>query len=130
MGIGGIMSRTSLAAAILLFSFACILAQAGTLPARVDPTSNTQSTDQSDKSQTATIEGCVSGIVDSFVLTDAKGKTYDLTGDTVQLTNRVGHKVRVAGEEDRVEEAELIPAGGPVAAFRVEKVHSLSATCK
>jgi hypothetical protein len=123
---GEVMSKLSLGAIVLLSS-PWMLAVAGASSTDQNPTSRST---ESQQSQTATIEGCVSGIVDSFVLTDAKGKTYDLTGGTVQLAGRVGHKVRVLGEEDKVDEAEMILAGGPLAAFRVEKVHSLSATCK
>jgi hypothetical protein len=124
------MSKLSLGAVILLLSSAWTLAQVSTPPTDQNPTSGTQSTEQPDKSQTATIEGCLSSPVDTFVLTDANGKTYELTGDTTQLTGRVGHKVRLWGHADSVADAELITAGGPHAAFGVQKVHSLSAACK
>jgi hypothetical protein len=126
------MSRLLLGAAILLLSSAwtLTLARVSTPPADRNPTSSTQSSQQPAKSQTATLEGCLSGAVDDFVLTDTHGKTYELTGDTAQLTARVGNKVRVWGHADSAAEAELITAGGPHAAFGVEKVHSLSAACK
>ena len=126
-------------AAILILSSAWTLASAGALPADENPSSSTQSTQQSDKSQTAVIEGCVSGSVDSvttagnvdsFILTDAHGKRYELTGDPNLLIDRVGHKVRVLGHTDNVTEAELITAGQPHAAFEVQEVHSLSGACK
>ncbi len=124
------MGKLSLGAAILLLSATWTLAQASTPPTDQSPTSSTQSTRQSGKSQAATIEGCLSSNVDAFVLTDANGKTYELTGDTTQLTERVGHKVRFWGHDDSTADAELITAGGPHAAFGVKKVHSLSAACK
>ena len=123
------MSKLSLTA-ILLFSAAWTLATAGAPPRDENPTNTTQSSQQPGKSHAADIEGCVSLIVDSFVLTDGDGKSYELTGNTNQLADRVGHKVRVQGHTDSVTEAELIPAGEPHAAFEVEKVHSLSAACK
>ncbi len=124
------MSKFSVGAAILLLSSAWMLAQVSTPPTDQNPTSSTQSTEQPDKSQTATIEGCLSGNVDAFVLTAANGKTYWLTGDTAQLTERVGHKVRLWGHADSTADAELITAGGPHAAFGVKKVQSLSTACK
>jgi len=124
------MSRLSLGTAILLLSPAWTLAQVSNPSTDQNPTSSKQSTQQPDKSQTATIEGCLSGIVDTFVLTDANGKTYELTGDTAQLTERVGHKVRLWGHAGSSGGGEKIPAGEPHASFGVEKVESLSATCK
>jgi hypothetical protein len=124
------MSKLSLAAVILLLSSAWMLAQVSASPADQNATSSLQATQQPDQSQTATIEGCLSGNVDDFVLTDANGKTYELTGDTAQLTERVGHKVRVWGHADSVADAESMTAGGPHSAFGVQKVRSLSVACK
>ena len=121
------MSRLSLGIAIVLLSSAWTLAQAGTPRADQNPISTTQKPGQS---QTATIEGCLSGVVDDFVLTAANGRTYELTGDVAQLTGRVGHQVRVSGHADRVADAESTVAGGPHTAFGVEKIQSLSAGCK
>jgi hypothetical protein len=116
------MIRLSLGTAILLLSSAWTLAQAGT--------GSTRATEQLGKSQTASIEGCLSSVVDDFVLTAANGRTYELTGDTAQLTARVGNQVRVWGHADRPADAESTVAGGPHTAFGVEKVQSLSAGCK
>jgi len=124
------MSRLSLGAAILLLSPAWTLAQVSTPSTDQNPASSTQAAQQSDKSQTATIEGCLSGIVDTFVLTGANGKCYELTGDTAQLTERVGHKVRLWGHAGSLGGGEKITTGEPQASFGVEKVVSLSATCK
>ena len=124
------MSKLSLGTAILLLSSAWTLAQVSTLPTDQNPSNNTQSTKQPDDSKTATVEGCLSSSVDDFVLTDANGKTYQLRGETTQLTGRVGQKVRLWGHTDSAAEAELITAGGPHAAFGVEKVQTLSVACK
>jgi hypothetical protein len=53
-----------------------------------------------------------------------------ITGDTTQLTGRIGHKVRLWGHVDDAADAELITAGGPHGAFGVERVRSLSSSCK
>lgn len=124
------MSRLSLGTAIFILSSAWTLAQAATPRTDQNPTSSTQSTEQPGKSQAASIEGCLSSVVDDFVLTDANGRTYELTGDTAQLTARVGNTVRVWGHANSAADAEAIVAGGPHTAFGVEKVHSLSAACK
>lgn len=124
------MSRLSLGTAVLLLSSAWTLAQAGTPRTDPSPAGSTPSTTQAGQSQTASIEGCLSSVVDDFVLTAANGRTYELTGDTAQLTARVGQHVRVWGHADRPADAELTVAGGPHTAFGVEKVHTLSAACK
>lgn len=124
------MSKLSLGAAILLLSSPWTLGQVSTPPADQNPTSSTQSTEQPDRSQTAAIEGCLSSDVDAIVLTAANGRTHELTGDTAELTGRVGNKVRIWGHVDNAAEAELTVAGGPHAVFGVEKIHSLSASCK
>jgi outer membrane protein OmpA-like peptidoglycan-associated protein len=124
------MSKLSRAAAILILSSAWTVGSAIPPPRGENPTSSAQSTQQPGNSQTADIEGCIFGDVDSFVLTDAHGKSYRLTGNTNQLAGRVGQKVRVQGHADSVTEAELIAAGGPHAAFEVQKVDTLSAACK
>jgi hypothetical protein len=124
------MSMLSLGTAILLLSPAWTLAWVSTPSVDSNPPTSTQSAQQPGISQTSSIEGCLSGEVDAFVLTTANGKTYGITGDTTQLAGRIGHKVRLWGHADDATEAELINAGGPHAAFGVEKVQSLSSSCK
>jgi len=111
---GEAMNRFSFATAVLLLSAAPLGA-----PAR----------QQSDQSQLATLEGCLSADVDAFFLTDTKGKIHALGGNTNQLTARVGHQVRLWGQTVPGD-AEAIPGGVPQAVFEVEKVRSLSASCK
>ena len=120
------MRKLFLATAILLLSSSWAVAQ-----------SSSPSTQQPDKSQTSTsdqgaqtVEGCLSGAADTFVLTDANGKTYDLTGDTKMLQTNVGHRVRLSGAAGNTGGGELITAKGPQGTFGVKKVESLSATCK
>jgi hypothetical protein len=114
------MSKLSLGAAILLLPSAWTLAQINTPPTAQNPTAD---------KPTQAIQGCLSGVNDALVLTDANGKAYALTGDTAELTGRVGHKVRLWGHAS-VGGGELITDGGPHASFGVEKVKSLSTTCK
>ena len=98
------MSKLALGIAVPLLSAAWIIAQAGIPRAEVSPASSTQSAQQPDKSKTATsdksaetIEGCLSGAANVFVLTDATGKTYQLTDHHTDLTANVGHRVRLWG---------------------------------
>jgi len=125
----------SLAPAILLLSSAWMVAS--TQPAGQNPGGSAQSAQQPDKSQAPTsdssaqaIEGCLSGAANVFVLTDAKGKTYELTGDTSMLDDKVGHKVRLFGHTSSSGGGARTSPQGPQATFGVEKVQSLSPTCK
>jgi hypothetical protein len=122
-----VMRKLFLTTAVLLLSSSWVLAQSN----------SSQSAQQPDKSQTAaadkgaqTIEGCLSGAADTFKLTDASGKTYELTGDTSGLAENVGHKVRLWGSAGSTGGGEKISASGPQATFGVKKVQSLSDTCK
>jgi len=80
-------------------------------------------------SQSAIIEGCLSGNVDAFFLTTVYGKVYPLGGDTNLLAARVGHTVRVWGQPVSGD-AEKMNGGVQQASFEVERVQSLSASCK
>jgi hypothetical protein len=114
---------------ILLLSSAWAFAQAGTSPA--DQNQN----QQPDKSQAAqsdhghTVEGCLTGAANTFTLTDAKGRTYKLTGDTKGLNENVGHKVRLYGEAGS-SGPNPFSVWGTQATFGVKKVESLASTCK
>lgn len=89
-------------------------------------------TSQSEKSGRSgqTLEGCLSGAADTFVLTDAKGYTYELTGDTRGLKENVGHKVRLQGYTGSSGGGEKITVEGSQRTFGVKSVESLSDTCK
>jgi len=131
------MSKLSLGPAILLLSSFWMVAEINTAPSDQNPTGSTQSAQQPEKSQTATkdksaqaVEGCLSGAANVFTLTDAKGKTYELMGDTSMLNDNVGHKVRLWGHAASQGGGATITTQGPQATFGVEKVESLSPTCK
>ena len=44
-----------------------------------------------------TVQGCLNGSNGSYTLTDKKGNTYQLTGDTAKLSEHVGHEVKISG---------------------------------
>jgi hypothetical protein len=129
------MSAPSLRAAVLLLSSVWMLAQisAGSMNQN---SASPQSTQQPDKSRATSdkagdvIEGCLSGAADVFKLTDATGKTYELTGDTRGLADNVGHKVRLFGYVGSSGGGSAITPGGPQATFGVKKLQSLSSTCE
>jgi hypothetical protein len=128
------MKKFSLITAILLLSSAWVVAQSSPPSAEQQPAS--PQAQQPDKSQTAasdkagqTVEGCLSGAADTFKLTDATGKTYELTGDTSGLNENVGHQVRLYGNAGSSGGGEKISASGAQATFGVTKVQSISPTC-
>lgn len=127
------MRRMSLSAAILLLCSAWMVAQSSPPSSDQQPSTSAQ---QPDKSQAGasdrgqTVEGCLSGAANTFKLTDATGKTYELTGDTSMLNDNVGHQVRLWGNAGSSGGGEKISAGGAQATFGVTKVQSISPTCK
>jgi hypothetical protein len=131
------MGRLSLGAAILLLAAGTMtmtLAQAGAVEANQDPAreadtapARSQTTDAD--GPVRMVEGCLSSIDDAFILTDADGRTYQLTGDTAQLTARAGTHVRLWGNHDSVTDAESITAGQPLRSFHVVRAKSMSAGC-
>jgi hypothetical protein len=76
------------------------------------------------------VEGCLSGAADTFKLTDATDKTYELTGQTSALAENVGHQVRLWGNAGSSGGGEKITTQGAQATFGVTKVQSISPTCK
>lgn len=75
------------------------------------------------------IDGCLSGAADVFKLTDATGKTYELTGDTHGLAENAGHKVRLWGDVGSSGGGAMSSDRGPQATFGVKKMQSLSDSC-
>jgi hypothetical protein len=55
------------------------------------------STATSDTGAHKTVKGCLSGSDGNYTLTDKSGNTYQLKGDTSQLSNHVGHEIQVKG---------------------------------
>jgi hypothetical protein len=135
------MKRMFLTIAILLLASAFTLAQSTTPPAANDssqnPATSAPPAQQPDETQKATsdkgehtLDGCLSGAADTFVLTDATGKTFQLFGETSELKANVGHQVRLWGEAAGTGGGERTSASGEKMTFGVKKVKSLSDTCK
>lgn len=146
------MRKLSLIAAILLLSSAWVLAQSGTSPSsdqnpsstspsQTSPSqtspSSTQPAQQPDTSATSsaaanTVEGCVGGSAGNYTLTDASGKTYQLSGDTSKLADHVGHQVRITGDEGGGAAGAAAGAASGAAGsstINVKKVKMISSSC-
>ncbi len=46
-----------------------------------------------------TVTGCLSQANGKYMLTDNKGMSYELTGDSDRLADHVGHEIKVTGTE-------------------------------
>ena len=133
------MRKLFLTIAILLLASSLALAQGGTPPASSsqNPATGAPPAQQPDESQKSTsdkgeqtLDGCLSGAADTFVLTDASGKPYQLFGETSELAANVGHQVRLWGMAAGTGGGEATSAGGQKMTFGVKKVKSLSDKCK
>jgi hypothetical protein len=58
------------------------------LPTRIPPDANQ-----------STVRGCLSGAPDAFILASDSRTTYELVGDSTQLSRLVGKEVEVTGNE-------------------------------
>ena len=88
--------RHLLALSVLLLSGAWAAAQ--NYPSQTSPsqTNPSQTTSTGADAQTS-VQGCLSGSSGNYILTNGKGNTYQLTGDTSKLTEHVGHEVQIKG---------------------------------
>ena len=99
------------------------------------PASSGQSSATSAGGET-TVEGCLSGSSGSYTLTDKKGNTYQLTGDTAKLSQHVGHEVKVTGSTSAGAESASGAAAGAAGAagsqqtLQVASVKHVSKTCQ
>jgi hypothetical protein len=130
------MKKLFLTSTILLLSSMWVLAQSSAQSTAQGQYGGAQS-QQPDKSKQATsekgeqtIEGCLSGAANEFVLTDSTGRTYQLLDDTHQLDANVGHQVRLWGSVSLSAGGERSSTTGPQKIFGVKKVQSLSDKCK
>ena len=91
---------------VLLFSV--LLLGASWMAAQTTTTGTTGQSNgygQTTQNQTATgsqktVTGCLSEANGKYMLTTHKGMTYDLMGDSSQLSHHVGHEIRVTGAEN------------------------------
>ena len=149
------MIKASLLALTLLCSFT--LLQAQNQPAQTPPQSPTPHQSQSpnlpaqspEQSQTPsqpataatspnTVKGCVRIAADHFTLTDESGTTYQLQGDTSNVSAHVGHEVQITGSSSNANsdnttantppEASQAPQSQPPT-LAVEKIQHIADSC-
>lgn len=82
--------------------------------AQTSPTTNPSSTSSQSASSSAsktTVTGCLSGSSGNYTLTDKSGTAYQLTGDTANLTEHVGHEISVTGTSNSSESSASTNSG-------------------
>lgn len=93
------MKNAMLLSAALLLCAALAIAQ--DTPQSGGSTSQTPATSSSDQASTSTssdtIEGCLTGTSGNYMLTDATGVVYQLTGDESEFSANVNKEVQVTG---------------------------------
>ena len=117
------MRAFALATALVMLS-SCALAQNNPSAQHSTGKSQTATSDQSGH----TVEGCLTGAADTFTLTDAQGRPYQLTGDTSGLNANIGHWVRLYGSAGTSGPSPF-SVWGTQATFGVKKVESLAGKC-
>jgi len=85
-----------------------------------------------------TVKGCVRIATDHFTLTDDSGTTYELQGDTSNVSGHVGHEVQITGSSAKTN-SDSSTANMPPGASKapqsqlptlvVEKIEHVSDTC-
>jgi hypothetical protein len=123
------MRNTILAGLLLLVCGAWAVAQSG----------SDQSGTSASKSAQITIEGCLIGSSDSFMLTDSTGAVFQLQGTSSDLSPNVGKDVQVKGTLSASSPAPSgdspsTPASGSATntpqTINVTRVQKVSDTCK
>jgi hypothetical protein len=120
------MFRNLMLAIVLLSSSAWLQAQAG------NPQSGANTAGAT--SHHASVIGCLQGSNGSYTLTADSGTVYQLTGDTSQLSEHVGHEVRISGAIPESSAAStpspVTPGASQQTMLDVESVRHVSAKCK
>jgi hypothetical protein len=120
------MYKTLLLSLVLLTSAAWLQAQA------YPQSAPTQTPDG--KSGYMTVEGCLQGSDGNYTLTADSGTMYQLTGNTAELKDHVGHQVQITGMTSGSSAAgssSESAAGGPQqATLEVKSMKHIAKTCK
>jgi len=103
------------------------------------PQNPPNSPNSSNGSSQTSVKGCLQGSGGNFTLTDQSGTTYQLQGETSNLTDHVGHEVQItgttsAGSGGGANTSQGSSQGGSQGSSQpmltVEKVKHISKTCK
>ena len=78
-----------------------------------------------------TVSGCLGGADGKYTLTDTKGNTFQLTGDTSKLADHVGHEVKITGNSSgSASSSGAMGQGGASQSLEVSSMKMVSKTCK
>jgi len=79
-----------------------------------------------------TVQGCLQGGDHQFTLTDSRGTTYRLEGDSAKLKEHVGHEIEVAGTIGRgsASSSKSAPPDDSQSTIQVVDVKHLSGRCR
>jgi hypothetical protein len=83
---------------------------------------------KNDEMSPTSVEGCLQGANGSFTLTDNTGKTYQLEADAAQLSEHVGHEVRVTGT--LAGSSGSMAGGATQPTLQVKSLKHISKSCK
>ncbi len=114
------MKKTLITAMLLLCCTWAIAQQ------RSDPSS------QEGEKKVSTVQGCLSKSDSGYTLTDKSGTTYQLTGETSNLSAHVGHEVQIKGVKTAptsASEATSSNSGSPQYKLNVTDMKHISETC-
>jgi hypothetical protein len=129
---------------VLLLSVSWAVAQDPQNKGEANPATPTESTESQVRSGAAlehlfTVEGCLAGSDGGYTLSDKKGATYQLVGDTSKLAAHVGQQVKVEGHVKGTSGAGTSNSGKTVSSggtgmettpINVKSVKQVSETCK
>ena len=119
---GAFMYKTLVLLLVLLVSCAWVQAQA--YP-QAEPTQSTAKA-----SGHMTVEGCLSGSEGNYTLTADNGTTYQLTGNTAELKDHVGHEVQITGKTSSSSAASSSTSAAQQATLEVKSMKHIAKTCK
>ena len=116
------MYKTLVLLLVLLVSAAWVQAQA--YP-QAEPTQSTARA-----AGHMTVEGCLSGSEGNYILTADNGSSYQLTGNTAELKDHVGHEVQITGKTSNSSAASSSTSNAQQAMLDVKSMKHISKTCK
>ena len=77
-----------------------------------------------------TVEGCLSGSEGNYTLTADNGTMYQLTGNTAEFKDHVGHEVQITGKTSGSSATSSSTSTASQATLEVKTMKHISKTCK
>lgn len=124
--------RKTFMLAMVLFTSALWLQAQQSYPSSSGAQSPDQGMSQSSgqsMSDSMTVRGCLQGTNGSYTLTDEKGMTYQLSGDTSKLAEHVGHEVQITGTTSAASQTGASSSMGAQQTLEVKHMKHISKTC-